>query len=830
MVERVDRVLREELDEPDGLASRNVYVLDPGCGTGAYLVEVLRRIEKTLREKGEDALIGEDIKNAAINRIFGFEILPASFVISHLEISSFLRSLNGVRFSGQERPAIYLTNALTGWERMELPTQLVTEKGYKQEWEAATRVKRDTPILVVIGNPPYNAFAGVSPDEEAGLVEPYKKGLIDEWGIKKFNLDDLYVRFFRLAERRIAEMTGRGIVCFISNFSYLGDPSFVVMRQSLLNNFDKFWFDCMNGDSRETGKLTPDGKPDPSVFSTKYNRAGIRVGTALALMLRKKRRKKHKTVHFRHFWGVNKKEELLESLHVREFSGQYVLSQPEERNRFTFQPSAVAAHYYSWPKLTELCAAGPFNGPIERRGSSLIVMKDDKARLSDLEAYLDPAKPDEEVAALEPRFMASSGEFDAAKTRAALKGKVNYNENMISSYPFKPFDVRMAYLDPTIQPLFSRPSPELLSLRAILGQGFLITRDTADKSVEGPPFYFSFLVSDYDFISGHARHFPLFIGSFPQGQRQGAANHQLFVEKPRANLSKQAKKYLLAIGISSADSRKENSIVLWMHTLAIGYCPQYLAENRDGIKQDWPRVPLPDSGKVLSESAALGRQLAALLNSESHVNGVTSGSVRPELKSLAVVSHMAGKKIDASRGDLDVNCGWGHLDNRGATMPGHGKAVEREYEPTELEAIEQGAAPLGLSLDQMLGLLGETTFDVYLNESVYWKNVPSNVWAYFIGGYQVIKKWLSYREGKVLGRALTVQEVREVTNMARRLTAVILLHPQLNSNYEKVKKTSYRWERAKSRRTARPESRPSALPRASLDDQVSLPFLLATRE
>src|ERR1019366_10512026 len=103
------------------------------------------------------------------------------------------------------------------------------------------------------------------------------------WGIKKFNLDELYVRFFRLAERRIAEKTGKGIVSFISNFSYLADPSFVVMRQRFLQEFDSIWIDCLNGDSRETGKLKPEGKPDPSAFSTASNREGIRVGTAIGL-------------------------------------------------------------------------------------------------------------------------------------------------------------------------------------------------------------------------------------------------------------------------------------------------------------------------------------------------------------------------------------------------------------------------------------------------------------------------------------------------------------------------------------------------------------------
>ncbi|MFM7792139.1 MAG: DNA methyltransferase, partial [Microcystis panniformis] len=192
-----------------------------------------------------------------------------------------------------------------------------------QEREAADEVKRGKPILVIIGNPPYNAFAGTSPAEEAGLVELYKQGLISDWGIKKFNLDELYVRFFRLAERCISENTGKGVVCYISNFSYLGDPSFVVMRQRFLQEFDRLWFDCLNGDSRETGKLTPEGNPDPSVFSTQYNKEGIRVGTTIGLMVRKEVRNKNVDVYFRHFWGVAKREQLLDSLNNQDFDALY---------------------------------------------------------------------------------------------------------------------------------------------------------------------------------------------------------------------------------------------------------------------------------------------------------------------------------------------------------------------------------------------------------------------------------------------------------------------------------------------------------------------------
>ena len=209
----------------------------------------------------------------------------------------------------------------------------------------------------MLGNPPYNAFAGVSPEEEQGLVEPYKKDLnkptsAGGWGIKKFNLDDLYVRFFRLAERRIAEMSGKGVVSFISNFSYLSDPSFVVMRQRFLAEFDKLWFDCMNGDSRETGKLTPDGKPDPSVFSTEYNREGIRVGTAVCVMVRKENRDRKPTVLFRQFWGITS---VKTSWHPSETIAAD--GKPARLGKsLSFRPENVAAHYTQWPKIVDLCA------------------------------------------------------------------------------------------------------------------------------------------------------------------------------------------------------------------------------------------------------------------------------------------------------------------------------------------------------------------------------------------------------------------------------------------------------------------------------------------
>ncbi len=802
-VERVDTVLRDELGLADGLADPNVVVLDPCCGTGAYLVEVLKKIAETLRSKGEDALSALDLKQAAMTRVFGFEILPSPFVVSHLQLGLMLHDLGApLSAEEEERVGVYLTNALTGWEPPAEPQQTVLDflAELQEEKDAAEHVKRDERVLVVLGNPPYNAFAGVSPEEEQGLVEPYKERLNTRpedggWGIYRFNLDDLYVRFFRLAERRIADMTGQGVVSFISNFSYLGNPSFVVMRKRLLEEFDRLWFDCMNGDSRETGKRTPDGKPDPSVFSTDYNREGIRVGTTVSVIVRKPERDPDPVVRFRHFWGATKREDLLATLNADQFDAAYTEATPCPENRYSFRPEDVSAEYNAWPAVTELPAVAPMHGPLETRGNSLITVPADAEGLDLIGDYLDPNKSNEEISRLQPAFMNSSGEFDAVAARAKLAGNVEYSPEHISRYPFKPLDVRLAYLDADIAPLFARPSPWLL-LQRFPGNAFFVTRDSADKFPEGPPFYFSSLACDYDCISGHARHFPVFVMN---GVRLDARQHATLFDslggglengRPVANLSQIARDYLSELGIRAPDG--DAAELIWLHALAVGFSPAYLFENADGIRRHWPRVPLPDTRKTLEESAALGRRIAQLLDTEAEVHGVTAGILAHPFRTIGVLTKRGGGNLDPNAGDLAVTEGWGY-SVRNATMPGTGRCEERSYDKSERGSIDQIALPENLSTEDIVDLLGVDTRDVFLNERAYWKNIPANVWEYYLGGYQVIKKWLSYREQKVLGRDLQPDEARHVTGMARRLTAIILLQPELDANYRKAAENAYSW-------------------------------------
>jgi len=798
MVARVDKVLRDELDIADGLADPRVYVLDPCCGTGAYLVEVLKRITGTLKEKGGDALIGHDVKQAALSRVFGFEILPAPFVVAHLQVGLYLQTLRAPLIDDtKERAGVYLTNALTGWEPPQGPKQRLIFPEMEEERDAAEEVKRDKPILVILGNPPYNAFAGVSAAAEKSLVEPYKEGLISEWGIKKFNLDDLYIRFFGLAERRIAGMTRKGVVSYVSNFSYLGDPSFVVMRQRFLSEFDALWFDCLNGDSRETGKVTPDGKPDPSVFSTEYNREGIRVGTAVCLMVRQEQRKGTPTVRFRHFWGVTKRADLLESLQAQDFEAQYQPITPDIKNRFTFRPSEVAAHYLEWPKLVDLCSNPPNNGLMEKRDGALIDI-DRTALEHRMRLYYDPDVEWGELKALGSGLTRDAAGFEAKKVRPKVQAAESFQQNKICRYALRPFDNRWCYYS-DVSPLWNRSRPALWE-QCWPGNAFLLSRVKGVRTPEGAPFYFVRGLSDDHLLAEDAFCFPirLKLGS-KQNNSNNSQNHLFEVSAPyeiiKANLSPTARTYLAALGLPNPDADGETAGLIWLHALAVGYSPAYLEENADGIRQDWPRVPLPETAEALNHSARLGREIAALLDPETPVAGVITGTLRPEIKSMAVISRVGGGPLNPDAGDLALTMGWGHGGKGGVTMPGKGKAIKRDYTSEELAAIRDGAAALGLTFEQALAHLGESTFDIYLNEAAYWRNVPEKVWNYYIGGYQVIKKWLSYREKPLLRRPLTPDEAREVMNMARRLAAIVLLEPALNANYQHIKDSAYSWPR-----------------------------------
>ena len=624
MVARVDRALKDDLGIEDGLAAENVYVLDPCCGTGAYLAETLKRIAANLRGRGLGALTGARVKQAATQRAFGFEIMPAPFVVAHLKVGLTMQALDApLSEDGNERAGVFLTNALTGWEpRTQKPLPFPE---LEEERDRAERVKQDTPVLVILGNPPYNGFAGMAVDEERELSEAYRT--VKE--VRKpegQGLNDLYVRFFRMAERRIAEKTGRGVVCFISNYSWLDGLSFTGMRERYLEAFDAIRIDCLNGDKYKTGKTAPDGKLDPSIFSTPGGPVGIQVGTAIATLVRKAEHAPAESVGFRHLWGQAKLTELTETAEA-ETAALYGDVEPVLPLGLPFAKVAVNQNWSEWPSLPDLF---PTSFPGVKTGSDSFLVDIDLDKLE----------------------LRIQDHFESAKTE-----HIRPDEQGFIRYAYRPFDSRWLYWE-VDNGLLDRPRPDYKP-HVFAGNVALVSQQKPRREWSPPQVILD--IGCLDLMDRSATCIPAWLRD--EGLALDGDG-----EQRRPNLSAAAQRYIGRLGLGMEE--------LFHHALAVLHDPAYGESNAGALRMEWPRIPLPGwpdgdaSGAAdeLRASAARGRELAALLDPEMPVEGVTAGDVRPELAAIAVPSTTDGRNMSGD--DFALTVGWGHLGTGDAVMPG----------------------------------------------------------------------------------------------------------------------------------------------------------------
>ena len=560
-------------------------------------------------------------------------------------------------------------------------------------------------------------------------------------------LNDLYVRFFRMAERRIAEKTGRGVVCFISNYSWLDGLSFTGMRERYLDAFDAVRIDCLNGDKYKTGKVAPDGSPDPSIFSTGGDPVGIQVGTAIVTLVRKADHAPAGEIGFRHLWGRAKRAELTATAEA-EPSALYDRIEPVLPLGLPFVRTAVSEGWFDWPALPDLFPVS-FPGVQTKRDSFLIDIDLDRLR-ERITDYFDPDVSHEEIARRYPVAMKSSSGFvvrDARLVRDALLARGGPTDAGFVRYAYRPFDNRWLYWDAG-RGLLGRPSSEY---RPQAFEGNLLIEAREREARED--------FSRGTLIRGLADNFGNgFSNFFPMWLRDGIGSDGNSSRRP--NLSGTAQRYLDRLGMGVED--------LFHYILATLHDSAYREANSGALRMEWPRIPLPGwpDGKgegvaeALTWSAVRGRELARLLDPDTPAPGVTQGMLRPEIAAVAVPATIDGRNI---AGDyFALKAGWGHYGAGDAVMPGQGRVVQRPYTPEER-----------IALGNALLVPGETTFDIYLNGRAYWRNIPPAVWTYRLGGYQVLKKWLSYREHSILDRPLSPEEVQHFTDTARRIGAIL---------------------------------------------------------
>ena len=790
-VRRIHDLLRTELGRPRGLADPDVVVLDPCCGTGAYLLEVARCIAEDLRRDGDDTVVGIELLRAFEERIVGFEILTAPFAIAQLQLYILLADL-GVELPEGHRLSVFLTNALTGWH--EQGNIKLNFPEMREEFDASQAVKHAARIIVVLGNPPYDRFAGVAQAEEAELVAHYKgielvadlgkdrkprldafgrprkkqRGkslLFEEFGVRKQLLDDLYVRFYRLAEERIGEAAEHGIVSFISNSSFLTGRSHPRMRRSLLSSFQRVWIDNLNGDKFRTGKVIPEGLPgegtaDQSAFTTDYDAHGIQPGTAIVTWLKLPGATASGAgaeVRYRDFWGLarRKRASLLASLPngVSEGDGDapaYRRISPSQENRWRLSPHSQEPGYESWPGIDDLFPAS-FQGVNHNRGVEGAIIDSEKATLGErVRSYLG-AECFDGAAAIAPGIARSRARYDPERVWRNLRGSGGFSESKLLPFLTFPFDERWIYYEAGYKWL-NEARPEFGA--NVPNNEFLIAVPEPRKASETRPLYATTLVN----LHVHER------GSVVVPRETGGDD--LLADRD-ANLSEGAWRVLRGHFGLNGERRDDDArgLVgdLLRVTLAVLHAPAYQADHRSALSADWAHVPVPKDRTVFASLVRVGDAIARLLDAQ----GDAHEEVRNVLGEAASVALAPIRKTDgrALRPDdllVTVNY-WGG---------GKGRWVPRDDERHEA--------------------WGGRTGDLYISQDVFFANVPELVWRYELGGYPVLKKWLGYRQSNRRdGQPLTVGERRWFRSIIQRIAALLALRSDIDALYSSASANAF---------------------------------------
>ena len=298
IVRSLDHIVKTRFDRSLGLADTNTLILDPAVGTATFLYFVIQQIHETLMAMGQAGAWNDYVENHLLPRVFGFELLMAPYAVAHMKLGILLQE-TGYDFAGDQRLGIYLTNSLE--EAITRADTLGFARFITDEANAAAEIKKEKPIMVVLGNPPYSVSSANKGDHIERLMERYKAAVRDEQNIQP--LSDDYIKFIRFAHDRI-ERTGYGVIGMITNHSYLSGLIHRGMREELMKSFDEIYVLNLHGNAL-MGETAPDGGPDENVFD-------IRQGVAISLFVKQPSQTSEvletSEVYYADLWGLRKEK------------------------------------------------------------------------------------------------------------------------------------------------------------------------------------------------------------------------------------------------------------------------------------------------------------------------------------------------------------------------------------------------------------------------------------------------------------------------------------------------------------------------------------------
>lgn len=712
IVRAVDDILKAEFGLPKGLADNSktnikiklhesdkrytkdapfaeaevhkVQILDPATGTGTFLAEVIKHIHQKF--KGQQGIWNGYVEQDLLPRLNGFELLMASYAMAHLQLDLLL-SETGYTPTTNQRLKVFLTNSLE--EPQDAQFKLAMAQWLSDEGKEADKIKRETPVMCIIGNPPYSGESANKGEWIMKLMEDYKKEPDNKGKLQEKNpkwINDDYVKFLRYGQYFI-EKNGSGVLAFINPHGFLDNPTFRGMRYNLLQTYDKIYTIDLHGNSKKQ-ETSPDGSPDQNVFD-------IMQGVSINLFVKTGKKAEGELGKIFHFDLYGKREAKYEFLLKNSLKTVPYSELPNISPNYFFVSKnfGVQDKYNNSIKLTDLFTLNNV-GIVTARDEFTI--HDTQQKLTrTIEEFL---KLDDEEA--RKRFNLGKDVRDWQVGFAKKDLQIHYpNKGSIIKIDYRPFDSRYTFYTGKSKGFHCYPRNEVMQhYIQNVNYGIILEKIVMNKNTPYKDVFITNSIYDAHFIGSASYSFPLYL--YPISSQQQTMG-QPTTRTP--NLNKEIVTQIeQGLGLTFTPEKEATEgtfapIDLLDYIYAILHSPTYRETYKEFLKIDFPRVPYPTEAGKFWELVRLGGELRQihLLESEVVENLITQYPVSG--------SNTVGKpEYEASSIDITFD--------------------KPEYNASK----------------------------VWINDTQYFEGVPQVAWDFYIGGYQPAQKWLKDRKNRTL--------------------------------------------------------------------------------
>jgi predicted helicase len=598
IVSSLHHILKDRFGRADGLASNSVKVLDPASGTLTFLAEAAKLAVNEFASKYGGGDRGGFIKEHILENFYAFELMMAPYAIGHLKMSFLLEEL-GYSLQRDARFKLYLTNALD-MEELE-QTSLPGMASLSEESRLAGKVKKEQPILVILGNPPYS---GHSANKGEWIDRLLKQGYTQSNGMKddgyyRVNgkplgeknpkwLQDDYVKFIRFGQWKI-DQAGEGVLGFITNHSYMDNPTFRGMRDSLMNSFNEIYLLDLHGNSLKKEKC-PDSSKDENVFD-------IRQGAAIALFIKEKGGN-NKKVFYSERWGLRKeKYDWLSNNDVATTKWQKITPKAEF---YLFVPrdEKLLEQYEKSPKIPDIFPTNSV-GIVTAR-DKFVIDTDKNALKRRIRMFCDENIPDELIG--DPYKLKDKSNWKLKTAREKVRNDKDW-ENSFAQILYRPFDIQWIFYHDA---LVERSRRNVM--RHMLQENLGLTTNRQIKIQKAQHVFIANTTVDLHIMetaNASAYLFPLYL--YPDPDKKDLFSHLEEAKERKPNINEK-----IFSALSETYETKPTPEDILYYIYAVFYSTIYRTKYAEFLKADFPRVFFTKDKRLFKKLAKYGKHLAEL--------------------------------------------------------------------------------------------------------------------------------------------------------------------------------------------------------------------------